>query len=116
MIGTAKAGTNPDAIAYDPATQRVFAMNGRSEDSTAIDAKSGEVVGTIPLDGKPEFEVADGRGHIYANLENKSEVVQIDSKNLKVTATLAASARRGARPASPSTRRIAACSPAATTK
>ena len=77
---------NPDAIAYDPATQRVFTMNGRSDDSTAIDAKSGKVVGTIPLDGKPEFEVADGQGHIYANLENKSEIVQIDSKNLTITA------------------------------
>jgi len=86
VLGTAKAGTNPDAIAYDPATQRVFTMNGRSGDSTAIDAKTGQVVGTILLDGKPEFEVADGQGHIYANLENKSELIQIDSKNLAITA------------------------------
>jgi DNA-binding beta-propeller fold protein YncE len=86
VLGTAKAGTNPDAIVYDPATQRVFTMNGRSGDSTAIDAKSGEVVGTIPLDGKPEFTVADGAGHIYANLENKSEELQIDSKSLTITA------------------------------
>ena len=86
VIGTAKAGTNPDAIVYDPATQRVFTMNGRSGDSTAIDAKSGQVVGTIPLDGKPEFAVADGAGHVYANLENKSEIVQIDSRNLVITA------------------------------
>jgi len=86
VLGTAPTGMNPDAIAYDPATQRVFTMNGRSGDATAIDAKSGKVVGTIALDGKPEFEVADGQGHIYANLENKSELVQIDSKNLTVTA------------------------------
>jgi DNA-binding beta-propeller fold protein YncE len=86
VIGTAKAGMNPDAIVYDPATKRVFTMNGRSGDATAIDAKSGQVVGTIPLDGKPEFAVADGAGHVYANLENKSEIVQIDSKNLAITA------------------------------
>jgi hypothetical protein len=86
VIGTAKAGMNPDAIVYDPATKRVFTMNGRSDDSTAIDAKSGQVVGTISLDGKPEFAVADGEGHVYANLENKSELIQIDSKNLAITA------------------------------
>lgn len=86
VIGTAKAGMNPDAIVYDPATQRVFTMNGRSDDSTALDAKSGQVVGTFPLDGKPEFAVADGAGHVYTNLENKSEIVQIDSKDLKITA------------------------------
>jgi DNA-binding beta-propeller fold protein YncE len=85
VIGTAKAGMNPDAIVYDPATKRVFTMNGRSDDSTAIDAKSGQVVGTIPLDGKPEFAVADGEGHVYVNLENKSEELQIDSKNLAIT-------------------------------
>lgn len=87
VIGTAKAGMNPDAIVYDPSTKRVFTMNGRSNDSTAIDGKSGQVVGTIPLDGKPEFAAADGAGHVYVNLENKSEIVQIDSKNLVVTAT-----------------------------
>lgn len=86
VIGNVKAGMNPDAIVYDPATKRVFTMNGRSSDSTAIDAKSGQVVGTIPLDGKPEFAVADGAGHVYVNIENKSEEVQIDSRNLVVTA------------------------------
>jgi hypothetical protein len=87
VIGTAKTDTGPDAIVYDPATQRVFTMNGRSNDSTAIDAKSGQVAGTIPLDGRPESAVADGAGHVYVNIESKSEVAQIDSKNLVVTAT-----------------------------
>jgi DNA-binding beta-propeller fold protein YncE len=86
VIGHADAGKNPDAIVYDPATKRVFTMNGRSFDSTAIDAKSGQVVGTIPLEGKPESAVADGAGHVYVDIENKSEEVQIDSKNLVITA------------------------------
>jgi len=38
VIDTVQAGTNPDAIVYDPASKRVFAMNGRSSNSTAIDA------------------------------------------------------------------------------
>jgi YVTN family beta-propeller protein len=87
VIGSAQAGTNPDAIIYDPASKRVFAMNGRSKDATAIDAATGKVVGTIPVDGKPEFAVADGAGHVYVNIEDKSEEQQIDSQNLKVTAT-----------------------------
>jgi DNA-binding beta-propeller fold protein YncE len=86
VIGQVQAGTNPDAIVYDPATKRVFTMNGRSGDSTAIDAAKASVVGTITLGGKPEFAVADGAGHVYVNLEDKNEEVQIDSRNLVVTA------------------------------
>ncbi len=86
VIGQAKAGTNPDAILYDFASKRVFAMNGRSGDSTAIDGATGNVAGTIPIGGKLEFGVADGEGHVYVNVEDKSEEVQIDSKNLTVTA------------------------------
>ncbi len=86
VIGQAQAGMNPDAIVYDPASKRVFAMNGRSGDVTAIDATTGKVAGTIPVGGKLEFAVADGAGHVYVNVESKSEEVQIDSKNLVVTA------------------------------
>ncbi|MGH9748204.1 MAG: YncE family protein [Candidatus Acidiferrales bacterium] len=86
VIGSAQAGTNPDAMEYDPASKRVFAMNGRSSSSTAIDAATGNVVATIPLAGKPEFAVADGSGHIYVNIEDKSELWQIDSQKLLVTA------------------------------
>src|SRR5713226_5387595 len=59
-----KVGDNPDAILYDSATKRVFTFNGRSQDATAIDATSGKVLGTIKLDGKPEFAASDGKGEI----------------------------------------------------
>src|ERR1700720_3887391 len=71
-------GKNPDGILYDQHSKRVFAFNGRSNDVTAIDAASGKVVVTIALDGKPEFPVSDGRGNIYANIEDKSEIVRLD--------------------------------------
>jgi DNA-binding beta-propeller fold protein YncE len=83
-LGEVKTGQNPDAIIYDPASRRVFTFNGRSGDSTAIDAASGTVARTIALDGRPEFAVADGKGHVYANLEDKSMVVAIDSQKLTV--------------------------------
>jgi DNA-binding beta-propeller fold protein YncE len=82
-----KAGTNPDGIVYDPASKRVFAFNGRSQDATAIDAANGTVAGTIKLDGKPEFPVSDGQGSVYANIEDKSEIVRINSTTLKVEYT-----------------------------
>src|SRR5579862_4775997 len=86
VLGTAPTGNGPDAIVYDPFSKRVFTFNGRSGDATAIDAASGKVAGTIPLGGKPEFAVADGHGRIYNNLEDKSELLQIDSHKLTVTA------------------------------
>jgi YVTN family beta-propeller protein len=86
IIGSAKTGMNPDAIVYDPASKRVFTMNGHSNDATAIDAATGNVLGTIPVTGKPEFAVADGAGHVYVNIEDKGEELQIDTQSLKVTA------------------------------
>ena len=77
-------GENPDAIIYDPATRRVFAFNGRGRNATAIDAVSNEVIGTIPLDAKPEFARADGQGRVYVNLEDKNSLAVIDSRTLSV--------------------------------
>ena len=81
-----KVGENPDAILYDPATKRVFTFNGHSQDSTAIDAASGKVLGTIKLDGKPEFAASDAKGEIFVNIEDKSELVAIDPNKLEVKA------------------------------
>ena len=86
VIGSAKAGTNPDAIVYDPYTKRVFAMNGRSSNATVIDGASGAVAGTIAVTGKPEFAVADGAGHLYVNIEDKGEILQLDAQKMTVTA------------------------------
>ncbi len=85
-IGTVKVtGRGPDCIVYDPASQRVFTFNGGSDSSTAINAKTGKVVGTIDLGGRPEYAVADGRGHVYNNLVDKSEEIEINSHTLKIT-------------------------------
>ncbi len=83
-VGTVAVGNRPDAILYDAASKRVFTFNGGSNDSTAIDAVTGKVVGTIPLGGRPEFAVADGKGMLYDNIEDKSEIVAIDSKTLTI--------------------------------
>ncbi|HEY0555397.1 MAG TPA: ATP-binding protein, partial [Thermoanaerobaculia bacterium] len=79
-------GENPDAILYDPATARVFAFNGRSKNATVLDAKTGKVAGTIELGGKPEFATSDAAGKVFVNIEDVSEVVEIDAKALTVKA------------------------------
>jgi YVTN family beta-propeller protein len=83
-LGTVKTGKNPDAIIYDPASKKVFAFNGGSGDTTVIDAATGNVAGTIALGGKPEFATSDGKGKVFVNIEDKSDVVEIDSKKLAV--------------------------------
>lgn len=79
-----KVGTRPDAIWYDPATKRVFTFNAGSQDATAIDAAKGEVVGTIPLGGKPEFAASDGKGEVFVNLEDKNQLFALDASKLTV--------------------------------
>ena len=79
-------GQNPDAILYDPASRRVFTFNGRSSDSTAIDAAKGTVAGTIKLDGRPEFAVSDGKGELFVNIEDKNQLDALDSNQLEVKA------------------------------
>ncbi|MEP7169051.1 MAG: YncE family protein [Bacteroidota bacterium] len=77
-------GANPDAILYDKFSHKVFVFNGHSSNATVIDAKTFEVMNTIPLPGKPEFSVSDGNGKVYVNIEDKSLISVINSTTLKV--------------------------------
>jgi YVTN family beta-propeller protein len=79
-------GKNPDAIIYDDASKRVFTMNGAGGDATAIDVKTDTVAGTLALGGKPEFAAGDGQGNVFVNLEDKSTIVEFDSRRLAVEA------------------------------
>lgn len=84
IIGEVNAAPDADCVIYDPASKRVFSMNGDSHNSTVIDAKTGSVVKTIELGGGPEFAVADGKGTVYNNIEDKNEVIAIDSQTLEI--------------------------------
>ena len=86
-VAEIKAGKKPDAITYDPGTDRVFVSNGDSDDVTVIDATTARVVGTIPVGGAPEYSAADGKGTVWVNLEDKNAFVTIDVKSLKLTGT-----------------------------
>ena len=77
-------GANPDCILYDSFSKKVFTFNGRSSNSTVIDANTLAVLATIPLVGKPEFSQTDGKGKIYVNIEDKSCLAVINATTMKV--------------------------------
>ena len=78
------SGETPDAILYDPASRKVFAFNGRSDDATVLDAAEGKPIGRVALGGKPEFATTDLHGRVFVNIEDKSEVVALDSRNATI--------------------------------
>jgi YVTN family beta-propeller protein len=80
-------GHNPDAILYDKASRQLFTFNGRSNDISIIDPAKAAVVAKIPAGGKPEFAAADGRGRVFFNIEDKSQLGVIDSASNQVIAT-----------------------------
>ena len=79
-----RVGRGPDAIAFEPTTSELFAMNGDSNNVSIINATSRKVVKTIALGGNPEFGVADGKGSVFINIEGTSKIVQINAKTLRV--------------------------------
>ena len=84
-LRTVNAQPDADCMLYDPVSKDAFSMNGDSNSSTAVDAKTGEMLKNIPLGGSPEFAVADVRGHVFANLNDKDQIAVIDTKTLEVT-------------------------------
>ncbi len=84
--GRIKTVANPNSMAYDAGTGRLFVGHKSNKSITAINATTGEIEGTIELGGIPEFPVADGLSNLYVNIEDKNEIVRVDTKTLKIKA------------------------------
>ena len=85
VLGKIKVtGVNPDAILYDPFSHHIITFNHNGKSATVIDPMTDKALATIPLDGEAEFGVSDGKGTIYVNLEDKSEVAVINATTMKV--------------------------------
>jgi DNA-binding beta-propeller fold protein YncE len=80
-----KSAPDTDSITYDPASKRVFSFNGDSKNSTVIDPVKETVVKFIDMGGAVEQPVADGKGKLYDNNEEKNDVAVVDTKSLMVT-------------------------------
>ena len=79
------AAIDDDGVLFDPATGHIFTMNGDAGSATAIDGVTGQRLGSVDLGGKPEFGVSAGDGMLYVNLEDKSEVAEVDARAMRVT-------------------------------
>lgn len=84
VIKKIDVGKGPDGIYYDERTKRVFTNNHGSHDVTAIDAATGDVVGTVKVGGDGEQAIIGNDGLIYLNSEDTAEVVVFDPKSLEV--------------------------------
>ncbi len=84
VLGQISTGENPDAIMYDPYSKKIITCNGRSNDLSVIDPVAGKVVSTVAVGGKPEEAVSDGAGKLFVNIEDKSEIAEVDAKTFKV--------------------------------
>jgi YVTN family beta-propeller protein len=86
ITGQIKTADDSDSIIYDPASKHIFAFNGDSHTASVIDPASATLVKTIDMGGGPEFAVADGKGTIFNNIEDKNEIAVIDSQALTIKA------------------------------
>jgi DNA-binding beta-propeller fold protein YncE len=86
ITGEIKSYPDTDSIVYDPASKLIFTFNGDSKNSTVIDPAKDAVVKAIDLGGAVEFPVADGKGMVYDNNEEKNDIAAIDTKTLTVKA------------------------------
>ncbi|AMR27339.1 hypothetical protein A0257_09695 [Hymenobacter psoromatis] len=77
-------GPKPDALLYDAFSKRVFLFSNDGGKSTVLNAATGAIEGTAELAGDIEAPATDGKGHIFANVEDKSEVIEFDAKTLAV--------------------------------
>jgi len=83
-IKTIDVQGGPDAILFDPFTERVFIFSHVAPNATVISAADGSVLGTIDLDGEPEQAATDRKGRVFVDVRNKNDVAVIDAKTLAV--------------------------------
>ena len=85
VLGTVKADAGADALIFDQGSGHAFSFNGGGNSATVIDGHTGRSIASIPLGGRPEFAASDGKGKVFANLEDSSAIVEIDTKTNRVT-------------------------------
>lgn len=84
VLSVVPVGENPDGYVYDPATKRGFTFSNRTKGAAAVDIANAKLAGMVPLGSKPEAAAADGKGHVFVNMQEKDVVAKIDSRKLVV--------------------------------
>ena len=87
-IGEVRVGDDPNGLIYDRVTKRIFTADRGSKRITAIDAKTGKIVGTIEnLGGRTEHLASDEAGHVFLNMQDRNTTLKLDAVNLKLLET-----------------------------
>jgi YVTN family beta-propeller protein len=84
VLAQIAAGQNPDAIIYEPFSKKIITCNGRGKNLSIIDPVLNKTIDSVDVGGKPETAVSDGMGKLFVNIEDKNEIVVIDTKTFKV--------------------------------
>ncbi|MGB6133486.1 MAG: YncE family protein [Acidobacteriaceae bacterium] len=82
-VHTIPTGSIPCAVAIDPATQRLYAVNYGSQTLSVIDARTGRVLATLPVGSNPQAVVVDSpHNRIYvANVHGNSVTIIDGARN-----------------------------------
>jgi DNA-binding beta-propeller fold protein YncE len=84
VLADIPTGKEPDGATYDAASHRAFVMNGESRDVSVIDVDRRRAVAHIPMPGAPEGAVADGKGTLFVNLEDRNAIAVVDTDARRV--------------------------------
>lgn len=84
VLTTISTGQNPDAILYEPFSKMIITCNGRSNNLSIIDPAQNKTIDSVAVGGKPETAVSDGQGKLFVNVEDKNEIVVVDTRTFKV--------------------------------
>jgi len=84
-----KTGANPDAAIYEPASKTVWVMNAKDGSISIVDPRAAKVVATVSVGGSLELPALDGRGHLFVNVEDRNEIVELDIADRKLLRRIA---------------------------
>ena len=84
VLAQISVGQNPDAISYEPYSKKIITCNGRGKNLSIIDPQQNTVIDSVDVGGKPETAVSNGAGKLFVNVEDKNEIVVVDTKTFKV--------------------------------
>ena len=76
-----------DGSRYDPVTHRAFAWEDKN--GWVVDMRTGKLISTMMIGDGLESGVADGRGKLFANIEEKGAIEQFDTRALEIEKTYA---------------------------
>ena len=80
-------GKDSDSLFYDPVTKQLVFTMGDSRALAFVDARSGKVLGTLPMDShKLDAAAADGHGAMFIAERDTNRVAKVDVAHRKLLA------------------------------